>query len=474
MLTPSLMTEPLRSNFIRFSYRPWSQSSPSRRDIRLLGRSHKISATQVTIASIWLSYSTFIFLQALSAPPLLWQDSKSYASVSGHSLLSQNFWAGTLPPVTPLAIRLAGTGIIYILFQTSISVIAWGLLVVAIGGCLRSNSGKIMSTLLVLGFASSNPITLWNNSVLSETFDLSFLVMVIAGFIFLTTKMKRGRIVLVTMASLLFAGTRDTSIVTIGLISIGLVLLLLANRHFSFEVAKSWWTLVTLLACVVLICTVGLSISGRSGSTISDNYYVRVFPFPNRVAWFAGHGMPQATAIDKLSKSVKSTPGSAKVVFTQALPELQGLNDWIAMHGNSDYALWLITHPMYDVTAPFTRPELAFNFAQGNLNFYESPRRVNFFASSFFWPSFQEFLIFLIIAVGVSLRSRSFRNFSWQMLVMICVAGLLTMLFAWHGDGQETTRHTIEGYVEMRLGALLAFILTVFRSNDEFGQRRLK
>ena len=33
------------------------------------------------------------------------------------------------------------------------------------------------------------------------------------------------------------------------------------------------------------------------------------------------------------------------------------------------------------------------------------------------------------------------------------------MLVAWHGDGQETTRHTVEGFAQVRLGVWLLFAL---------------
>jgi len=32
-------------------------------------------------------------------------------------------------------------------------------------------------------------------------------------------------------------------------------------------------------------------------------------------------------------------------------------------------------------------------------------------------------------------------------------------LVAWHGDGQEVTRHTVEGFAELRLGIWIVIVL---------------
>ncbi len=46
------------------------------------------------------------------------------------------------------------------------------------------------------------------------------------------------------------------------------------------------------------------------------------------------------------------------------------------------------------------------------------------------------------------------------------------MLLAWQGDGQEVTRHMVEGSIEMRLGILLVLLIAALarRSNDALEQ----
>ena len=52
------------------------------------------------------------------------------------------------------------------------------------------------------------------------------------------------------------------------------------------------------------------------------------------------------------------------------------------------------------------------------------------------------------------------------MAIVVAGIGVLAMLVAWHGDGQETTRHTIEGLVELRLGVWLALVVAALGPHD--------
>ena len=66
-------------------------------------------------------------------------------------------------------------------------------------------------------------------------------------------------------------------------------------------------------------------------------------------------------------------------------------------------------------------------------------------------------LLGLAIGAGRSVRRRR----EWWFLIVFVAVGLFSMLLAWHGEGMEVTRHMVEGDVEVRLGALLLFLLAV-------------
>jgi fluoride ion exporter CrcB/FEX len=61
--------------------------------------------------------------------------------------------------------------------------------------------------------------------------------------------------------------------------------------------------------------------------------------------------------------------------------------------------------------------------------------------------------------VVVTLKTRHLEvNRAVQVVVGLGLLGLLAMLSAWSGDGQETTRHTLEGLAEVRLGVLIMLL----------------
>ena len=212
---------------------------------------------------------------------------------------------------------------------------------------------------------------------------------------------------------------------------------------------------------VVILCGWGTLSSQRTTPNTADVLFVRVFPFPDRVAWFAAHGMPQANRIDRLAADSQATSGQAKVVgFSLSDPAFQPFERWLRLEGGHTYALWLVTHPWYVVSEPLQRPERAFNFAQGNLDFYapvtdpaKSP------LTTLLWPPLLELLVLSAVPIYLGIVSEAWRTAPWRVVGVLTLVGMAGMLMAWHGDGQEVTRHTVEGFAEVRLGVWLLFAM---------------
>ena len=435
-----------------------AQTTPSRWPIATL-----------TIALLWIMYTLFLFDQVLSVPPAIWQDSTAYAAVASSSLFRATFWAGARPPFVPLVMRLVGSGRGFVLLETAVAAIAWGSLVVSMGLHARNATYRVTSAVMVLGLASSSPVTLWNASVLSESLAISTLVLMVSALLWAAKGITTTRMFLVGGTALCFAAIRDSDIATVAFIALGCSALSFAHRRANLHQPSQWALLSVVLLSVVLAAGAGVVFSGRGATNVADVYSVRIFPFPNRVAWFATHGMPQATAIDQLASATPpSSSDTAKTLFVLGATKFVHLSQWFESRGESTYLLYLLTHPGYDFTAPLVRPELSFNFAHGNLYFYEARGWTNFPGSEFFWPPLPGLIVIATLTAAMTIWRRSWRNLPWRVAAMICVIGVLTMYVAWHGDGQETTRHTIEGFVEVRLGLWIALALsTLGHSNTQ-------
>jgi hypothetical protein len=179
--------------------------------------------------------------------------------------------------------------------------------------------------------------------------------------------------------------------------------------------------------------------------------------------------MPERGAIDRLAAALApspagSSPGSAEVVgFQSTDPNYAALERWIDRNGASTYLLWLVTHPGYVVAEPFQRPEQTYNDAHGQLTFYAAPGYGGSPLTDLLWPAWWWLVPMTLVGVGAALITGTARQRSWLMVAGLGLLGVPAMLIAWHGDGQEVPRHTIEGFAQVRIGVLIVCLVGVLR-----------
>jgi hypothetical protein len=208
----------------------------------------------------------------------------------------------------------------------------------------------------------------------------------------------------------------------------------------------------------------GAYVAHRNVVNIEEALFVRVFPFPDRVAWFSAHGMPQGQATDAQARTANAATATTPKVVGINLSDANWapLDRWFHHRGLTTYAFFLLTHPDYVVSAPFASPPLTYNNASGDLAFYlptgHDPLSV---LETIFIPN--RFVVVALALLGVAIGGgrRIWRSRESRFLLVFGVAGLFSMLLAWHGEGMEATRHMVEGDVEVRLGVLLLLLLAV-------------
>jgi hypothetical protein len=423
--------------------------------------------TPVAAGVGWCGFAGYVIWQGTSGRPLVWGDTTSYAVVARHPLWSTGFWAGQRPPLVPLLMKAAGAGTGFTATQSVIAAISWGVLAFTVGRLLPPGWRRVVAVWVMVGFATSTPIVLWNRSVLSESLSLSFLALLVAATIGTARRVTWPRIAAMTVTGLAFAAGRDAQVWTVALL--GLVVAVVAgvragrNRRFPRRIAA---LALGLLAAAGLTGWV-VAHTGRTDQNVVDVLVVRIFPFPDRVAWFAAHGMPEARAIDQLAAVTQPlSPGTAVVVgFDPSDPAFRSLEDWIRSQGQSTYLLWLVTHPGYVITEPFVRPEAAYNYADGRLTFYAATDRVDSPLTSFLWPAWWWLLPMTAVGVVAAAITGSWREHGWQVVMVLGALGVLAMLIGWQGDGEEVTRHTVEGFAEVRISVLVVAVVGVLRAS---------
>ncbi len=408
--------------------------------------------------------------------PAVWQDSEDYLAVSRHAWLSAALWTGSRPPLVPLLLKLSGSYGTYSIVEGIIGSAAWVFLAWTIGTFVPRGWRRLVVFAAILGFAASPLIAQWDWSVLSESPSLSFLAVSVGCGLWLVRRFTIPRFIALALALLVYAGLRDTSILEVALYGAALTAIgcavVGASAHgpgrrltmigAGFERARRWFFVGNIFLLIALLTGVAASVSHRNEKNLEDVFVVRVFPYTNRVQWFASHGMPQTAAIDRMALTLPKTHVEPPVV----VPPLderswRDLREWMASHGESTYLLYLLTHPAYDFRAPFARPPLTFNNASGNLLSYGSRARSLSELEDIFVPNRFVVLAAAVFACALAIRRHRRGDPARRLLVGVGIFGLIAMLMAWHGDGQEVTRHILEGDVEVRLAVLTIAMLEV-------------
>ena len=385
---------------------------------------------------------------------------------------------GALAPC-PLLMKATDGFRHYGLAEALLGSLAWGLLALTVARLVRPGWRQVVIAWTILAFATAPLVVQWDWSALSESPSLSALAILCACGIWLVHRFSWVRLGLLGLAALAYVGLRDADIWSMGLLGLAVLGVglyetirgaALGPRNLMEMVRGGWhrtrrWVLVGIvLVTASFLAGTGAYVSHRNVINIEEALFVRVFPFPDRVAWFSAHGMPQGQAIDAQAQTANSaTATNAKVVgINFSDPHWAPLNRWFHQQGLSTYGFFLLTHPDYVVSAPFASPPLTYNNASGDLSFYLPTGHDPFSVlETILIPNRFVVLTLALLGVAIGGGRRLWRNRESRFLLVFVVAGLFSMLLAWHGEGMEATRHMVEGDVEVRLGVLLLFLLAV-------------
>ena len=408
-------------------------------------------ATIAGIAVVAVAACGFVayrWWQAAAGPPIVWGDSLDYARSA--------IWAGSRPPLVPALLALSPSFDWFIALQTIVAIASWGALAWAVAARVPPKS-RAVAIVVVLAFASTTAVVRWERSVLSESLATSALALVFAALLWASARTTWPRVGAVVAAGALFAAARDTDVWVVWLLAIAVAVDTVVERRGVRGVVAA----LALAACAGAMLA-GATASDRSAQNIEHVYFVRVFPYPERVAWFEAHGMPDADTVRKYASDTTTEPGTAPVVsIDHSDPRVPHLVEWLHDHGTATYLRYMIEHPTFVLSEPAHLPERAYNFGNGSLEGYSGLERTELTAvDAVLTPNAWVVLVVAVGASAVLVARRRRRVTSGARVALVMAAlGLVHMLVAWHGDGMETTRHAVVGNVQARVGVVVLAVL---------------
>nr|MBO2502083.1 hypothetical protein [Thermoanaerobacterales bacterium] len=238
--------------------------------------------------------------------PLTWQDTEDFAAMAEAPWSSRSLWAGIRPPGVPVLLRLVGGDWSrYVALQAALAVACWTALAASVATVVRGR-GRWVAAAAVVALATTTPVTMWERSVLSESPALSLLALTVAAGLQVARSPGRWTVLGTVAAGAAWLAVRDSH-AAVALAGGAAALVAAAGAWIRARRAglppgpggaPRWaWPLAAL--GVAALGLGGLAMAGsargdRDAFPTRNVYAVRILPYPERVRWFADHGMPQA------------------------------------------------------------------------------------------------------------------------------------------------------------------------------------
>ena len=175
------------------------------------------SGSRLRLIAVVLIFLAYAGLRLASAPPVLEKprilaDTTAYTRISAQPIDQIDFWAGSRPPAFPLLLKIAQQDYNRTAaLQLGISILAWGLLALAVSRFLKFRWLQVAGFALVLLFSLDRHIAAWDFVMMTESLSLSSLALFIAAGLWLLRGWHVGKGCGLLSRSILLAFTRDTN-----------------------------------------------------------------------------------------------------------------------------------------------------------------------------------------------------------------------------------------------------------------------
>jgi hypothetical protein len=399
---------------------------------------------------------------------LKWNDTTDFLAGSRAPWWSQELWVGSRPPLMPVVLKLIDGDLrLFIAFQCVVAALCWAALAAAVWAVVGGRRVPYVAAGLILAFSLTVPVVMWDQSALSESLAVSLLALTVAVGLQVAARPSRGAVINLLAVAAVWLMVRDSPAVVAllgGAALVGVLAVRYGRARRRGEAGPALRTPVAALAVGALVLGLAATAASSHGQRhvypLRNVLEVRVLPYPERVRWFADHGMPQAEEFvgDDARRPVEEAGRAPVIYIPDADPELGPWFSWLAEDGRATFARWLAIHPSYVLDEPLRTPERTFNNAGGDRGYYAAAdqRRVPL-VDRLLAPRTWVAGVVALLAVGYAIGRRRIT----PALVTGAVTAALAVphgLLAWHLDGMETARHLVVPALQFHLGVLLVVI----------------
>ncbi len=412
----------------------------------------KLSIVNIQIGFFLLN-GLILFGLDWSSEPIITADTITYLSANGQRPWLIQYLFATL---------FEGNGGQIVCFQKVLHGVAAAFFVNAIIRIVGSRNLKI--ALIIISYSLFNwwNIVGWTHVILSESLCFSFLVITTSClFMIFLSKFKYLWMILFICGVILTSGIRDHFhfiFLTISLITVIYSLLIDKRKTAYFS--------MVLVLCFIQSFYVSKAIKENARHTLvtCNLVQMRLIQIPEAKNYFINHGMPTPVELDTMI----GQPSWAYDEYLFKTKKLEDYVHWIQTNGMETYQSFLISHPKYLITYPFTDREVYRLDAPTAYPNY--PSNGIFWAFTILFPifNFKTTLLLLILGIVNMYKSKNL-NLFFVPLIFLCL-GILEFYISYHADTREISRHLIRVSPLFQLSAFASIVLII----DNYLQKRNK
>ncbi len=415
---------------------------------------------RISLIATALIFLTYAAARLIAAPPVLEKprildDTTAYTRISQEPVNQIDFWAASRPPLFPLILKLADQDYSRAAaFQLGISIVAWGLLALAVCSFLRFAWLQPAGLGLILLFSLDRHIAAWDFVMLTESLSISCLALFVAAGLWLLKGWRVERAVVFALTALLLAFTRDTNAwMLLGLAALILVALLV---HWLDHKA---WILVFVLAAVFGLSDLSANMGERWLFPLGNLITRRVLPDASALTYFQTCGMPVSPPLLELSGKFANSNDQA--MFSG--PDLDAFRHWLHDEGKGCYVRWLITNPVASIRAVLY--ESAGLVAFPTVDQFFSNRYMPLLPGALGAVLYPErFTLWIWVCSSLAALAAIWRrswadNRLWAAFVCLNLLIFPHLFLTWHGDAMAPDRHALSVGVQFYLAFWVLILL---------------
>jgi deazaflavin-dependent oxidoreductase (nitroreductase family) len=416
----------------------------------------------VLIFLIYVIGRVTLNLPALAKPREL-ADTVSYLRISKEPISDVRFWGDARPFVFPLLLKISGQNdTIASILQLAFSILAWGALALTISCSLSFTYLQLFSFCMILVLSLVRHLASWDYVMMTESLSVSWFVLFLALAVWLARGWRTYKVVLLIIAAIFLAFTRDTNAYLL-LILAGLLAL-----AALFRWTKPYtWMIAASFAFIFLINNFTSEIGDRWVFPLNNIVGRRILVNGSAMDYFKSCGMPFTPQLLALANTFAN--GQDRAFYED--PALKDYRAWLAGNGKSCYMKWLVFNPVQSVGSALKEFESLVRF--DTLDSFFSRKYhplIPYYIEPFIYPVIfiPALWILLTLAALFGIWKRRWdSNPLWGVYILLCLSIFPHLFISWHGDAMAPERHALSAGLQLAL----CLWLVVFLLLDEMMKR---